>query len=91
MGIHVVVRDPLKNVFLDQVTDRDAQVSFKAEVPGTYELCFTTNTSSWWPASNKLFRFNLAITRGEMAEDYEQVARKEHLDGLIPPVCMKKG
>eukprot|EP00694_Reclinomonas_americana_P007184 EC798108.1.p1 GENE.EC798108.1~~EC798108.1.p1 ORF type:complete len:220 (+),score=108.63 EC798108.1:50-709(+) len=81
LGIHVTATGPTGVMFLDQVTDHRARIAFKSESSGEHTICFNTNSSSWFPNKKKI-RFNFDIRLGEMAENYSEVAKREHLDSL---------
>lgn len=78
-GLLVEASDPSENVVLAKTTDLIGRFAFTAPVGGEYALCFKTNTSNWF-GSGAVFKFYLDITVGSKAQDYEKLAKLEHLN-----------
>lgn len=78
-GLLVEASDPSENVVLAKTTDMIGRFAFTAPVGGEYALCFKTNTSSWFGDSSS-FKFYLDITVGTKAQDYDKIAKLEHLN-----------
>lgn len=78
-GLLVEASDPSENVVLAKTTDLIGRFAFTAPVGGEYALCFKTNTSSWF-GTHATFKFYLDISVGSKAQDYDKIAKLEHLN-----------
>lgn len=48
IGIIVTVRDPTGQMVLSQTFERNSKFAFSSTVGGVHEICFQTDTSSWF-------------------------------------------
>jgi hypothetical protein len=78
-GLLVEASDPSENVVVAKTTDLIGRFAFTAPVGGEYALCFKTNTSSWFGV-HATFKFYLDISVGSKAQDYDKIAKLEHLN-----------
>ena len=78
-GLLVEASDPNENVVLSKTSELLGRFAFTAPLAGEYALCFKTNTSRWF-GSNLDFKFYLDINVGARAQDYEKIAKLEHLN-----------
>jgi len=96
-GVFVKVKDPLERVLYSKTLERDAKFALTSLVGGEHQICFQTNTSSWFNPytfvrtlvcspyygfSLSGQRFNLDVRTGSGGVDYDKVAKREHLEGL---------
>ncbi len=78
-GLLIEASDPSENVVVAKTTDMIGRFAFTAPVGGEYALCFKTNTSSWFGA-HATFKFYIDISVGSKAQDYDKIAKLEHLN-----------
>jgi hypothetical protein len=78
-GLQIEASDPSENVVVAKTTDLIGRFAFTAPVGGEYALCFKTNTSTWFGA-HATFKFYIDITVGSKAQDYDKIAKVEHLN-----------
>lgn len=80
-GLLVEASDPSENVVYAKTTELIGRFAFTTSTSGEHALCFKTNTSSWFSSGTR-FKFYLDITVGARAQDYEKMAKLEHLNAV---------
>eukprot|EP01132_Coremiostelium_polycephalum_P002721 gene2721-3378_t len=81
LTLTVKVFDPEKKEFLTQTMGREGRFSFTTLIGGEYQVCVSTNSSRWFGPSVKS-RLYLEIDSGAGANDYEEIAKTEHLTNI---------
>jgi p24 family protein alpha len=81
VGLRVQIFDPIKSKVFDTITPTVNEVRYMPRLGGDFRICFSTNTSHWWPAKNKVLRMDFEFRVGVEAE-YEEVARREHVEAI---------
>jgi hypothetical protein len=82
IGIHVEIRNPLKEKVYEALTNLVGEVRYTTKIAGDHQICFSTNTTHWWPAQNKVLRFEFDIRGGSEAQDMTNMPRKEHVQAI---------
>ncbi|KAA0149074.1 hypothetical protein FNF27_04564 [Cafeteria roenbergensis] len=80
-SVRVTVTSPSSNTVLATSLEKEGRVAFTSDVGGEFSLCFSSNSSRWFSSPRK-FKLDLSINVGEMAIDYAEVAKREHLTDL---------
>ncbi|KAM9982748.1 hypothetical protein ACTFIZ_007276 [Dictyostelium cf. discoideum] len=81
LSLTVKVTDPEKREVLSKTMPSNGRFAFSTQVGGEHKICFSTNTSKWFGPSVKT-RLHLEIEGGAGANDYEEIAKVEHLTGI---------
>ena len=77
VGILIEIQDPLNEIFLSKVYQREGRFSFTSYLPGVHKICLNSNSTKWFGGST--LRIDLEIKIGENALDYNNIASKEKL------------
>jgi len=78
--IEVEVKDPQSNVIHLQKYKPTDRFAITSNMGGEYCVCIKTTTSAWF--SQLRWKMDLTIHTGSEAQDYGDIAKKEHLDNL---------
>eukprot|EP01132_Coremiostelium_polycephalum_P000897 gene897-1122_t len=81
LALSVNVLDPEKKEFLSKTMGPEGRFAFTTLIGGEYQICFHTNTSRWFGPSVRT-RLYLDIEAGAGANDYDEIAKVEHLNNL---------
>ncbi|EDV22884.1 uncharacterized protein TRIADDRAFT_38009 [Trichoplax adhaerens] len=81
IGIHVDVKDPSKKMLLNKFYEAKGRITFTSHTSGEHVICLYSNSSRGWFNSGKL-RVHLAMSIGEHANDYGNMAEKQKLSDL---------
>ena len=80
--------DPEGNEVLKKLLKDKSKISFTTQnstislfSDGEYKFCFLTTTSNWI-AENRNIRLSFRIVVGETEQNYQELAKKEHLTNL---------
>uniref|UniRef100_A0A6B2LGN4 GOLD domain-containing protein n=1 Tax=Arcella intermedia TaxID=1963864 RepID=A0A6B2LGN4_9EUKA len=80
LQMDVEVKDSLGTVIHKREYSPTSRFAFTSPQGGEYSICFRTISPSWW---NPLrWKFEIDIHTGADATDYEEIAKKEHLDSI---------
>mmetsp|Transcript_10222 Transcript_10222/g.17177 ORF Transcript_10222/g.17177 Transcript_10222/m.17177 type:complete len:213 (-) Transcript_10222:87-725(-) len=78
IGIVLSITDPEQFSFFERTFALTSRFAFTSARGGEYRLCFGTNTTTWFGTGQAL-KFEIDITHGSEATDYEDLAKTEHL------------
>jgi hypothetical protein len=81
IGITLKVTDPDQFDFYERTFPQQSRFAFTSARGGEYRLCFSTNTSTWFGTGQAL-TFQIKITHGADATDYDDLAKTEHLTAV---------
>jgi len=81
LGIRITVKDPEGNPFTEKTGGLAGRFAFTSRVGGEYVICVQTNTSRWFGSARQL-AFHLDLVNGVQANDYDEIARVEHLSSI---------
>lgn len=87
MGIRTEIKNPLSEKVFDAVAPAVGEVKYVSRTAGDHTICFSTNTSHWWPAQNKIIHFEFDVHTGNEATEFKQAARKEHVEAIQAAVA----
>lgn len=79
VGVRAVVTDPSYSPILDTVLDNHGRLTFTTFHGGEYQVCVSLNSSRNY---NEPLKVQVKFDIGEMAIDYTEIAKKDHLDNL---------
>jgi p24 family protein alpha len=77
----VVVTDPQGQVVKRHECGGEGRFVFTSQKAGEHSICISPNSTRWVGEARQV-RMDLRINVGEMAIDYQEVAKKEHLGEL---------
>jgi tRNA(Phe) wybutosine-synthesizing methylase Tyw3 len=80
IGMHVEVKNPQNKVILSRLYSNEGRFLVTTQDSGEHTICVSTNSTRWF--GGNLLRVHLAISIGDHAVDYTQVAAKEKLTEL---------
>uniref|UniRef100_A0A6A7G819 Emp24/gp25L/p24 family protein n=1 Tax=Hirondellea gigas TaxID=1518452 RepID=A0A6A7G819_9CRUS len=75
------VKDPTGALVLEGTAQEEGRFKFTSRVGGEHTICLSTTSASWF-GNRREFKFHLHLDVGEEAEDYEAIARLEHLSAI---------
>ncbi|EGG17311.1 emp24/gp25L/p24 family protein [Cavenderia fasciculata] len=81
IALTVLVTDPEKREVLSKTMGSTGRFAFQTAMGGEYKICVSTNPSKWFGPQVKT-RLHLDIQVGANANDYEEIAKVEHLNNL---------
>eukprot|EP01130_Rhizamoeba_saxonica_P000317 TRINITY_DN10295_c0_g1_i1.p1 TRINITY_DN10295_c0_g1~~TRINITY_DN10295_c0_g1_i1.p1 ORF type:complete len:233 (-),score=44.11 TRINITY_DN10295_c0_g1_i1:39-737(-) len=79
-GINVKIVGPKKDIVFENTYEKSSRFVFHSKEAGEHNLCFKTDSTSWFNPIK--FVFDFEINTGTQAEDWGEIARKEHLDEI---------
>merc|ERR1719266_1156964 len=79
--ISSVIKNPRMAAVDTQFLEEKGRIVFTTEVRGTHNICFTVGDESQQDPNQK-FKFKVFIDSGEEAQNYEELARVEHLSSI---------
>eukprot|EP01133_Synstelium_polycarpum_P000180 gene180-216_t len=81
LSLAVVVTDPDRQEIMSKSMGASGRFVFHTLIGGEYKICVSTNTSKWFGPAVKT-RLHLDIQVGANANDYEEIAKVEHLNSI---------
>jgi hypothetical protein len=82
IGIKTDIKTHLGEKVLETVTAAVGEVKYVSKSAGDHIICFSTNTSHWWPGQNKMLAFEFDIRTGTEASEVASAARVEHVEAI---------
>eukprot|EP00762_Andalucia_godoyi_P000071 ANDGO_02363.mRNA.1 Transmembrane emp24 domain-containing protein eca len=82
IGIKVDIKNPMREKVFEGISGPTGEVKYTTKVAGDHLICFSTNTSHWWPSQNIVLNLDFDIRTGNEAVDMKSVARKEHVEAI---------
>eukprot|EP01113_Clastostelium_recurvatum_P006620 TRINITY_DN1300_c0_g1_i1.p1 TRINITY_DN1300_c0_g1~~TRINITY_DN1300_c0_g1_i1.p1 ORF type:complete len:216 (+),score=35.38 TRINITY_DN1300_c0_g1_i1:143-790(+) len=81
LGLTVRIIDPENNPISDRSYPSSGRFAFTTQIGGEHQVCVSTNSSRWFGPAVKA-RIYMDIESGVAANDYDAIAKAEHLTSL---------
>lgn len=78
--ILVTVKNPFDEVVHERVYEPTSRFALTSTSGGEYQVCFRSTSSSW--TQSLRWKMDVAFHTGVEAQNYEDVAKKEHLSKM---------
>jgi len=78
--MEVTIDNAVDGIMFQRVYSNSGRFAYSAPIGGEFGICLKTNTSAWY--NGLRFVLDIAIYTGAEANDYQDIASKEHLDTL---------
>lgn len=79
-GIHVEVKDPYGDIVMSKDYEASGRFAFSTHASGEHSICLHTDSKRWF--GGKTIRVHLDLRVGEASNDYDLIAKKEHLSAV---------